>query len=173
MRIQEWLIWVVPAQGLSWGCSHNVSQGLQSSEGLTKAGSTKMAPSCGTAGPCHLSLPMELLTCPQDMATGSPEWTGREAAGRKAMPWPNFEGKDLSSTTFSSLQLRHYVQPAKETKLVSTIWWEKYQRLCRHILNQHTLSLRSHWASVYWFLKWYPKYLLHNAIDVIRNYVFT
>lgn len=47
--------------------------GLQSSEGLTKAGSTKMAPSCGTAGPCHLSLPMELLTCPQDMATGSPE----------------------------------------------------------------------------------------------------
>ena len=49
--------------------------GLQSSEGMTKAGRSapKMAPSCGTAGPCHLGLPMELLTCPQDMATGSPE----------------------------------------------------------------------------------------------------
>ena len=65
--------------------------GLRSSEGLTKAGRSapKMVPSCGVAGPCPLGFPMELLTCPQDMATGFPSanWEERQLVGSyNAMP---------------------------------------------------------------------------------------
>lgn len=66
----EQLSWAVLAQGLSWGCSHRVGQGGSLDWRRNEIGGS--TPQGGSSVPHHVEVPLGLLECPHERATGFP-----------------------------------------------------------------------------------------------------
>lgn len=134
MRIQEWLIWVVPAQGLSWG-RHNVSQGCSHLKAWLRLAPLRWLHHVVLQALATSASPWNCLRALRIWQLVPQSELGREAAGRSQCLDLLFEGKDLSFHHILFITTETLCAARLRDKISVHHLMGKVSRLCRHILK--------------------------------------